>query len=105
MDDWRVEGKSDLRDWKDRKKTVIMDRQVCVKSAIFILDIYIIFSGKSLKIDEKSSWEALGVPKFRKMVPRGSWTAPRGCPGVPRRAQRGKNEAQEPPKNAFGTPI
>ena len=64
---------------------------------------------KSLKFSEKSlkipPVRALGAPKLMKMVPRGSWTAPRGCPEIPRRAQRGKNEAQETAKNAFGTPI
>ena len=47
----------------------------------------------------------LGAYKLAKIVPRGSWTAPRECPDVPRRAQRGKKEAQETPKRALRTPT
>ena len=65
----------------------------------------VFFVENHLKIDEKSSWEALGAPKLRKMVPRSHWAAHRGCPGVPRRTQRGKKGPQEAPKNAPWTPT
>ena len=47
---------------------------------------------------------ALGAPKLKKIVPRGSGTAKNGCPEVPRRAQRGKKRVPGDPQGRFWDP-
>ncbi len=42
---------------------------------------------------------------MKKMCSRGFRTGPRGCPGVPRRDQRGEKGAQRAPKRAQRAPI
>ena len=100
-----LEGKSDRRDWKDKKKQFYLIGMCVWKSVVFMLKILWILIENHWKSVKNPPGRAPGAPKLRKMVPRVPWTAPRGSPGDPRRAQRGKNGAQETPKNAPWTPT
>ena len=86
---WKINWRSMNHLWEFNEKTI--------KIALKTLENH----WKTLK---KLFWEALRAPKQREMCPRGSWTGPRGCPGIPSRAQGGKKGAQEAAKNAPRTP-